>query len=579
MSCPKNRNDLSKKPKLTDTMRSKDQIYVWTMIKNNPNLYCWVPKSKKDFEQKGIPLDKVKVMDIPPPPVKKSALENTEVIATRARNRYLRKNLKEGKDVVSYDDPEKYKIVKKFIQEKGLIIYGGMAINASLPKEAKIYKPTAIPDYDVFSMDPWNDAVELANKLHNAGYVYSEVRGGIHKGTYKVFSNMWPVADITYLPPKEFNELQTKKKGGITMIGDAKIMADIFRQLTSVNDLYRWDKTYNREKLYLKWNQPLGKRYKCSKDIFLGGKQTISDQRLVLLQEAQQFLHKKKRMHVGPVAYNTYIQIGGGDQRILVDHYEVMSPNAQEDADELVTNLAKLSNQNTINLSQININIRHQTAKPGNNFSYIITYSGEPICIITQLTNCIGYKYLDGKYIAGIDFVKWLMYTDLAFANVSEASDLKCKIKYLTEIQNNYYKKKKITDLDESPFQRLISKCDGPLDESVKTIFFKKWMDRIENRSEIRAIKPTEDTVTLHNVKGATIRIFPKTNKDSECLSKNKEDCKYPCNWNDEVKKCFPVPEGIYRVGDPNIEPLEELPTGNDGLYPSYGDGLYPSYG
>ena len=422
----------------------------------------------------------------------------------------------------------------------------------------------------MFSIDPWNHAVELANRLYKAGYEYSEVRGGIHKGTYKVFANMWPVADITYLPKDEFDKLKTKKHNGINIISEPKVMADILRQLTSVNDVYRWDKVYTREKLYKKWNQPLGKKFSCNEDIFMGGKKEIPMEYLTLLEKCRNFIDSKKLLYYGSLAYNIYVSIGGGTQRLLVDQYEVMSENAKEDIDKLFDLLVKEGvKSELINIRSLNIDVRHQTSRAGNNSSYIISYASKPICTITQLTNCIGYKYLNNKYIVGVDFIKWMLYTDLAFANSKDSTILKCKIKYLLEIQNNYYKSKNIDELENSPFQRLIINCKGPLDEGIKVNFLNKYIDRVEGRREAKVIKPQKDNIILKNVKGSTIRIFPKTIKNNEC-NKSKEDCKYPCNWNNDRNKCYPIPEGIYRVGDPVIESIDEISNDKD-LYPSYG--------
>lgn len=569
MSYSRKKCDVEKRPNLTESMRKKDQVYIWKMIKNNPNLYCWIPIKNKYVVTEGISLEDVKIVNIPPPAENNESLQKATEFADKARKKYLSKKLKDGTDVVSYDDSKKYIVVKKFIKDKGLILYGGLAINASLPRNEKIYKPTAIPDYDIFSTDPWKDAIELANRLYKAGYEYSEIRGGIHKGTYKVFANMWPVADITYLPEDDFNKLQTRNWRGLKMISNPKIMADIFRQLTSLGDLYRWDKVYKRQKLYQKWNQPLGKSFTCKKDIFMGSKTKISDKQLILLDKCQKFIKQKKLLYSGSLAYNTYISLGGGTERLLVDHFEVMSENAKEDTDELFNFLAQGENSPLFNIKVLDIDIRHQTGKPGNNFSYTIAHDGQPVCVITQLTNCIGYKYLNGKYIVGIDFMKWMLYTDLAYATGKEANRLKCLIKYITDTQNNYYKKKKINDLDNSPFQRLIKNCRGPLEEGIKVVFLQKWLDRIEGRVNVKVVKPRTDTIILKNVKGTTIRIFPKTKQENECNKLNEEQCKYPCNWKEYNKKCYPVPSGIYRVGDPLIEPIEEVPI-EEGIYPAY---------
>ena len=96
------------------------------------------------------------------------------------------------------------KIVEKFISDKGLICYGGTAINNLLPKKDKFYQETEFPDYDFYSMTPMKDAVELANIYYEHGYKNVQAKSGVHYGTYKVYVNFLPVADITELDPLFF---------------------------------------------------------------------------------------------------------------------------------------------------------------------------------------------------------------------------------------------------------------------------------------------------------------------------------------------------------------------------------------
>ena len=50
-------------------------------------------------------------------------------------------------------------IVADFIKRKGLIPYGGIAINNILPKDEQFYdEETDIPDYDFFSPNAMDDA-------------------------------------------------------------------------------------------------------------------------------------------------------------------------------------------------------------------------------------------------------------------------------------------------------------------------------------------------------------------------------------------------------------------------------------
>ena len=46
-----------------------------------------------------------------------------------------------------------------------------------------------------------DDTVYQADIFYNAGYLETEAKSGVHKGTYKVFVNYIPMADITQLHP------------------------------------------------------------------------------------------------------------------------------------------------------------------------------------------------------------------------------------------------------------------------------------------------------------------------------------------------------------------------------------------
>ena len=107
-----------------------------------------------------------------------------------------------GRRIVKSEEIKKIiKIVEDFIKVKNLICYGGTAINNILPTEDQFYnKDVEIPDYDFFTMNAVNDAKELADIYYKAGFTDVEAKSGQHHGTYKVFVNYIPVADITYLP-------------------------------------------------------------------------------------------------------------------------------------------------------------------------------------------------------------------------------------------------------------------------------------------------------------------------------------------------------------------------------------------
>ena len=95
-------------------------------------------------------------------------------------------------------------ILEDFLQKKKLICYGGTAINNILPKNEQFYDDSIeVPDYDFFSYTPIEDAKELSNLYYKHNFTEVEAKSGQHHGTYKVFVNFMPIADITFIP-KEF---------------------------------------------------------------------------------------------------------------------------------------------------------------------------------------------------------------------------------------------------------------------------------------------------------------------------------------------------------------------------------------
>ena len=115
-----------------------------------------------------------------------------------------------GKRIVNSEEITKIiQIVEDFIKIKKLICYGGTAINNILPSEDQFYnKEVEIPDYDFYTTNALQDAKELADIYYKKGFTDVEAKSGQHHGTYKVFVNYIPVADITNLPTEIYNSLK-----------------------------------------------------------------------------------------------------------------------------------------------------------------------------------------------------------------------------------------------------------------------------------------------------------------------------------------------------------------------------------
>jgi hypothetical protein len=166
-----------------------------------------------------------------------------------------------AKRVVNSDDIKNIiKIVEDFIQRKNLICYGGTAINNILPEEDKFYnKEVEIPDYDFFTPNALQDAIELADIYYKLGFTDVEAKSGQHHGTYKVFVNYIPVADITQLPKDIYNSLKKDsiRIAGILYAPPNFLRMSMYLELSRpAGDTSRWEKVLKRLSLLNK-NYPL----------------------------------------------------------------------------------------------------------------------------------------------------------------------------------------------------------------------------------------------------------------------------------------------------------------------------------
>lgn len=149
-------------------------------------------------------------------------------------------------------------IVESFLVRKHLLCYGGTAINNILPKSAQFYDyMTDVPDYDFFSDHALRDAKELADVFADEGYTNVEAKSGMHHGTYKVFVNFIPMADITNIHPDLFEAL-TKKSlsvAGIRYVPPDFLRMSMYLELSRPEgDVSRWEKVLKRLTLLNKYH-------------------------------------------------------------------------------------------------------------------------------------------------------------------------------------------------------------------------------------------------------------------------------------------------------------------------------------
>jgi Poly(A) polymerase catalytic subunit len=169
---------------------------------------------------------------------------------------------KMGKQIVNSPEVRRMIILlENFMKKKGVICYGGTAINALLPKEDQFYNTDIeIPDYDFFSPSALEDAKELADLYLREGFTEVEAKSGQHHGTYKVYVNFIPIADITLLPKELFQTLRKEavSVGGILYAPPNYLRMSMYLELSRpAGDISRWEKVLKRLSLLNNY-YPLG---------------------------------------------------------------------------------------------------------------------------------------------------------------------------------------------------------------------------------------------------------------------------------------------------------------------------------
>lgn len=191
--------------------------------------------------------------------MKKQILEEKEM--TLLRDAVDAITYKSGKKLLDNENIKKIlNILEDFLQSHKTLCYGGTAINNILPENQRFYnRNIELPDYDFFTPFAIEYAKKLADIYNKNGFNEVEAKSGVHTGTYKVFVNFLPIADITYLEPGLFNSLLKKsiKINAINYCPPNFLRMALYQELSRPNgDISRWEKLLKRL-ILLNKNYPL----------------------------------------------------------------------------------------------------------------------------------------------------------------------------------------------------------------------------------------------------------------------------------------------------------------------------------
>jgi hypothetical protein len=128
--------------------------------------------------------------------------------------------LAEARDAGAPRAREALALVRAFLVERELVVYGGQAIDYALRLAGAegLYPEWQLPDYDAYSPDAVGDAYDLAARLHAAGFPRVGVLHGIHVTTMRVKTDAVFVADLSYAPPEVFRALPRLDYRGLRVV-------------------------------------------------------------------------------------------------------------------------------------------------------------------------------------------------------------------------------------------------------------------------------------------------------------------------------------------------------------------------
>ena len=145
-------------------------------------------------------------------------------------------------------------VVENFLRKRHRLCYGGQAINAHLPKAYQFYNPEySIPDYDFFTPSQKSDILFLVKELRAAGFMDIYVREGMHEGTFKIYVEYVPVADMTAIDPALYRILSRReyRLNGISYLDTNTLRMMMYLELSRpAGEVSRWGKVYERLVLF-----------------------------------------------------------------------------------------------------------------------------------------------------------------------------------------------------------------------------------------------------------------------------------------------------------------------------------------
>ena len=324
-------------------------------------------------------------------------------------------NIQKTKIANTEDVKKMIQILEDFLRRTKCICYGGTAINNILPEEVQFYdRSVEIPDYDFFSPTPIEHARELSQIYYNAGFTETEAKSGVHKGTYKVFVNFIPMADITALPKPIFTSIQKEAIiiDGIYYAPPNYLRMGMFLELSRpAGDVSRWDKVLKRLTLLNKYH-PMKAPYNCR---LRDEPPTNLKRREQVFETLRDSLASQGAVFFGGYAASLYSQF-------TKDPVPTEKPPSMDVIIENPQKAATIVKERLINIGVKNVKIiRHPAMEDVLTEHYEIKIGQTTVLILFQPIACYNYNVLTlGKHKVKIATIDTMLSFYLVFAYANQ---------------------------------------------------------------------------------------------------------------------------------------------------------------
>ena len=368
---------------------------------------------------------------------KKTKFEDCELAILRAAVDNI--ETKTSKEKLQNDTIKKMiQIVEEFIAKTKCVCYGGTAINNILPLHDQFYnKDVEFPDYDFYSPNALKHAKELADEYYKQGYEEVEAKSGLHTGTYKVFVNFLPVADITQMNVELFSNIQKEslKIQNILYCPPNFLRMAMYLELSRPKgDVSRWEKVLKRITLLNK-HYPL-KSSSCS---FQNVQRIFENQNYPsdeIFKIVKNIFVQEQVVFFGAMAHRSYSQYMPEKLRYglkKIPDFDVLSENPEHTTEMLKSKLQ----DNKIK----NVTIeKHDNVGEIISTHYEVKIGDDTIAFVYEPLSCHSYNVITVKKqrmrIATIDtmlsFYLAFLYSNRPYYNIDR---ILCMCEYLFKVQ------------------------------------------------------------------------------------------------------------------------------------------------